>query len=170
LRGIVWRHGAGLEFGAPSGEFKLVDGELFLFAMKDELEAVGKERAEHGHLLVVIGAQVARSDGNNVVVVGRDPGWSARDGFGTEIVCGSDEQLQGVVLADEAVDALHDEVSAGFGIVLDRLDSGYFKGVEFWARRGQRGWGLRKDGGCGKSQGCCCDLPEHGAPHGATRE
>jgi hypothetical protein len=45
--------------------------------MEGELEPVGQEASKHGHLLVVGWADIARGFGDDVVVVGYDPGRAA---------------------------------------------------------------------------------------------
>ena len=108
----------------------------FGLAVEGQLEAVGQEGAEHGHLLVVAGADFAGGYGDDVVVAGVNPVGAAEDGSRVEIVGGGDEELEGVVLFDEAIGALHGDVAAVFCFGIDGFDGGYFEGVEPGA------WGL----------------------------
>src|ERR1035441_7095955 len=130
--------------------------------MEVEAEPVCKEIAQHRHLLVARGPNLAGGDGNNVIVIGFYPCRSAENGSRIEIIGCCDEQLEGVVLLNKTTAALHDDVAAGLGIGSHRLDGRDFKRVETralnfgaWRRR------LRKKSGCGKKQGCPCNLPDH---------
>ena len=96
FRGIVGWGLAWLQLRAAFCKLEFVDGELFLLAVEGELEPVGEESADHGHLFVVIGADVAGGDGGDVVVGGVEPGRAAGDGTGVEIVGGGDEKSEGV--------------------------------------------------------------------------
>ena len=52
--------------------------------MKRKLEPFGQQASQHGHLLIVVGPDLTRSDGKDVVVVGADPCRTTRDGSGVQ--------------------------------------------------------------------------------------
>ena len=137
--------------------------------MEVEAEPVCKEIAQHRHLLVARGPNLAGGDGNNVIVIGFYPCRSAENGSRIEIIGCCDEQLEGVVLLNKTTAALHDDVAAGLGIGSHRLDGRDFKGVELWSRcrLGDRSrpraycGNLRKNSDGGKKQGCTYKLADH---------
>src|SRR5665213_1837709 len=141
--------------------------------MEVEAEPVGKEIAQHRHLLVSRGPDLARSYGKNVVVIGFDPRRAAKNGSRIEIVCGCDEQLEGVILSGKTIGALHGNESAGLGIGSDALYGRHFKRFETGASRWTGAWCrcLCKDSRRGKKQGCPCNLSVHtDAPSKGNRQ
>ena len=116
--------------------------------MKRKLEPIGKQASQHRHLLIMVGPDITRRHGKNVVVVGADPCRTAGDGSRVEIVSSRDQQLQRVVLFDKPIRSLHGNEAAALWLGIYRLDGRHFKRVEFRAR----GRGLRQHSTSGNSQ------------------
>src|ERR1700729_2934596 len=125
--------------------------------MECEFEPISQKVAKHRHLFLAGWPDLAWSYGDDVVVVGLDPGGSAGDGSGIQVVCCCDEQLEGVRLFDEAIVALHGDVATGFRIRLHRLDGCYLECVEC----GSWGWGLRQHSRDCDSKSYESDLSDH---------
>jgi hypothetical protein len=120
------------QFRTAFGNFERVEGENLGLMMEGQLEPVGQEGAQHGHLLVVRGLGFTGGEGQDVVVIRFDPGWTTGNRLRIQVVGSSDEQLERVVLLHEPVETVHDNVARRFGSGLDRLDGSDFECGTGW--------------------------------------